>query len=863
MRTTKSAAGILAIVTLSISLPAAAQLLPEVTEKAKKAPAPRPSQIVIVTNPAAQVYLDDVFKGQASPQGRLVIENPKVGDHTLRISLSGKSDYEKQVKVTGGQVTRVEATLVDAGTRTGSTEVNRIDGLKYSWIPPGTFQMGCSQGDTECYGSENPSHPVTLTRGFWIGQTDVTVGAYKKYVAATGASMPPYQKTDEHPAVNVNYDDGVSYCGWAGGRLPTEAEWEYAARGGSTEGRYGPLDTTAWYDQNSGNEWHAVAQKRPNGFGLFDMLGNVWQWVDSWWDADYYKTSPSVDPPGLASAQNRVLRGGSYFNTANFSRVSERNYSDPTKRNITFGLRCVADTTPSRATQVATHLTTTPTKQPLDEAIPTDKTSTRSDVNRVDGLRYVWIPPGTFEMGCASSDTQCYASESPQHQVTLTKGFWMGKTDVTVAAYKKFAAAAGIELPALQKDDNYPVVNLNWNDATAYCGWAGGRLPTDAEWEYAARGGSTDIRYGPLDSIGWYDQNSGNEWHPVGQKLPNGFGLYDMIGNVWQWVDSWWDTDYYKSSPSTDPPGLASGQYRVMRGGSWFNAALYSRASMRNYGDPTIPNTTFGARCVTDVAPSRAKSGGTHLTTTTPTTTTAVTNPPEKTSTAMTTRVNPKDGLTYVWIPSGTFRMGCSETDTQCYNSERPAHQVTLSKGFWIGQTAVTVAAYKKFIDSSGAQMPGYQRGDQYPIVNVSWNDAVAYCRWAGGRLPTEAEWEYAARAGNSDIRYAPLDSIGWYDLNSDKQWHEVAQKFPNAFGLYDMIGNVWQWVDAWWDMDYYKSSPLVDPPGLAAGQYRVMRGGSWFNGAQFSRASMRNYGDPVTPNTTFGIRCAADAIGQ
>jgi formylglycine-generating enzyme required for sulfatase activity len=264
---------------------------------------------------------------------------------------------------------------------------------------------------------------------------------------------------------------------------------------------------------------------------------------------------------------------------------------------------------------------------------------------------------------------------------------------------------------------------------------------------------------------------------------------------------------------------------------------------------------------VTDVAPTKVVSGKTHITTTTTPTTTTKT--PEETSTAMTTRINPKDGLKYTFIPSGTFQMGCSTTDTQCVSSEFPQHEITLTKGFWIGQTDVTVAAYKKFTDATGAQTPGYQKGDQFPIVNVSWNDGVAYCRWAGGRLPTEAEWEYAARGGNSDIRYGPLDSIGWYDLNSDKGWHEVAQKLPNAFGLYDMVGNVWQWVDSWYDKDYYKTSPKADPPGMATGQYRVMRGGSWFNGAEYSRASARNWGDPVTPNTTFGIRCAADSIGR
>ncbi len=289
-----------------------------------------------------------------SPNGKLLASGS--ADKTIKL-------WRREENITGstGRETGVEATTSQMVRTPGEIRENAKDGLRYVWIPPGTFMMGCSRGDNGCMDDEKPSHRVTITNGFWIGQTEVTVRAYKRFAAATRRQMPREQIRDEPPPnpgwgdeampiFNVTWGDAQAYCSWAGGRLPTEAEWEYAARGGSTTTLYGPLDEIAWYRGNSGGQslnekvygMHEVGQKRANGFGLYDMLGNVWEWVNDWYSPNYYHTSPSQDPAGPESGTERVLRGESWFNNASDIGVSGRSRDEPSGRESGYaGFRCV------------------------------------------------------------------------------------------------------------------------------------------------------------------------------------------------------------------------------------------------------------------------------------------------------------------------------------------------------------------------------------------------------------------------------------------------------------------------------------------------------------------------------------------
>jgi formylglycine-generating enzyme required for sulfatase activity len=241
--------------------------------------------------------------------------------------------------------------------------------------------------------------------------------------------------------------------------------------------------------------------------------------------------------------------------------------------------------------------------------------------------------------------------------------------------------------------------------------------------------------------------------------------------------------------------------------------------------------------------------------------------------------VSHRDGLSYVLIPSGSFRMGAVRGDEDAKVCEGPQHEVRISNDFYLGQVPVTVDAYRRFADDQGLKMPqapkfngAWSRPD-HPIVRVTWQEAREYCAWAGGRLPTEAEWEYAARGGREDLKFPNGKGLNRrqakYRVKGRKThlYTEPSDDYPaNGFGLVHMVGNVWEWVADWYDSDEYgrrkTKRSRTDPTGPTEDSgFVVARGGSWRDRRDDLRVSNRLRLAPETSSRTIGFRCALDQL--
>jgi serine/threonine-protein kinase len=278
-------------------------------------------------------------------------------------------------------------------------------------------------------------------------------------------------------------------------------------------------------------------------------------------------------------------------------------------------------------------------------------------------------------------------------------------------------------------------------------------------------------------------------------------------------------------------------------------------------------------------------------------------------STSSLVQVSPVDGATLLFVPAGVFTMGNPSSDPQAYTEEIPDHLVNLDI-YWIDQTEVTNAQFSRFVEETGYQTDAERRGWAYlyntaqdnfqessgadwrhpfgpsssidglanhPVLQVSWFDAVAYCEWAGRRLPTEAEWEKAARGaggqrfpwGNDEptglhlnLADQRLGSAGSDETIDDGYAHTApVGSYPGGaspYGALDMAGNAWEWVQDWYSESYYADSSADNPMGPDNGEFRVLRGGGWNRPARFSRTANRGWGYPDMPNNLIGFRCAA-----
>lgn len=537
------------------------------------------------------------------------------------------------------------------------------------------------------------------------------------------------------------------------------------------------------------------------------------------------------------------------------------------------------------------------TDQQLRDSIASLKVAWRIRDNLTQS-ELVLIPPGTYLMGCsASSGSACNSNEWSIHEVTITSPFYLGRREITQGEWIARMGSNPSYFVGFSDSVNRPVERVTWTAVQGFLAQTTMRLPTEAEWEYVCRAGSDTAYPGyPSDPLGfndderlgaiaWFAGNNGAQTSAqygtkaVGQLAPNGLGAFDLCGNVSEWVSDCL-TSSYASASVVDPVNSCTGNNnRAVRGGGWASPAGACRTSQRGQLNKDQGNFGTGFRVVRNLVTIPAWAD---LLEPYPDPL-VVTNLAHRTAiiaTGYPWRVRHKaTGIEMVLVPSGSFPMGCSASALgTCATNESPVHNVNLTSALYIGRYEVTQAQWQARMSTN----PSYFQGDQYPdwpqrpVERVSWDSIQPFLTQTGLRLLSEAEWEYAYRAGTTTAFHgsasqpagtsddALLNGLAWCAANNGQfgsaQYGTkvVGQRLANGFGLHDMSGNVWEWVSDWHSGNYYSSSPQNNPSGPSSGTYKVVRGGNWEMPSAFCRASYRSYFvAPVHTGNGVGFRVA------
>ena len=475
-------------------------------------------------------------------------------------------------------------------------------------IPAGQFKMSGIQGTKK--GEDQSVSLKVSVKSFTMNRFPVTFAEYDQFAEATQREKPKDigWGRNNRPVINVTWEDAVAYAQWLSEqtgfqyRLPTEVEWEYAARAGT--------ETNYWWGnkigknrancRQSGSLWQGkktapVDFFRANPFGLYDMLGNVWEWTCSVYTFHGYSlieiyNSCHRNWNQLPKHAFPTLRGGAWNMLPEYCRSAARYHLEAFPATSNVGFRLVREIKP----------------KPIQHIVFCDRL-----LDGTEGPEMVIIPGGQFKMGDIHGSG--LGNEQPVHEVKIKQLAISGYT-ITFAEYDNFAEATNRQKP---KDEgwgrgNQPVIHVSWHDAIAYTKWLSQqtgqhyRLPTEAEWEYAARAGTeTDYWWGHEIAPNQANcRESGSQWSgkqtaPVGSFAPNPFGLYDTVGNVWEWTCS----EYAKHYQGKEQQGVPQNNLnqRVIRGGSWFLKAKNVRVSSRFFAKPTTQDKQVGFRIVREI----------------------------------------------------------------------------------------------------------------------------------------------------------------------------------------------------------------------------------------------------------------------
>jgi formylglycine-generating enzyme required for sulfatase activity len=617
---------------------------------------------------------------------RHVIEDVNGTQHDGNYTLVVSNDF--------GSITTQPTALVVDGTPTSHT-VASIS-MDMIFCPPGTFTMGSPSNETG-RGTDETQHQVTLSHGFYLGKHEVTQAQYQTIMNGnpSGLNADPSQfKGSNRPVEKVSWNDAQIFLtrlnemeqtagrlptGWKY-VLPTEAQWEYACRAGTTTAYSWGNDinsTRANYNWDgggtSGNDFKQtrdVGQYAANPWGFFDMQGNVWEWVSDW--KANYLIGAQTDPEGPASGSYRVRRGGSWFHGGAYLRSARRVYFPPSARHSDLGFRVgfqavqpdtanpelelfggasvtreagqawaepgaaghdardgnltasVTVTGTVDMNTTGTYILTYSVADAAGNTATANRTVTvvgnRSvELNATVAMDMLWVPAGTFTMGSPTTEAGRQSDREDEHNVSLTKGFYLGKYEVTQAQYEAVIGSNPSEFIATG-NGNRPVEKVSWTEAVAFCtqlttqeqaagrlpaGWAY-VLPTESQWEYACRAGTTTAySWGTTIASsnanynwdgGANDGNDFKQTRDVGQYAANPWGFFDMHGNVWEWTADRYQAAYPTGNPVVDPTGPASGSNRVRRGGSWSLEGTILRSARRFGSTPSTRSYILGFR---------------------------------------------------------------------------------------------------------------------------------------------------------------------------------------------------------------------------------------------------------------------------